>query len=412
MALDPNRPVQFGPRAARRVGASVGHTERHDLARYNGSGPAAFAAALRRRHGLTVKVTGDDSSHEGLWPGVVRLVTRSDSGAVEWADGDPVWLIPADPAGSLTVGQHATAEAVEYGGPDDDPRLILAVGGGGGGGAWFYAELFDRASAPATPGGGEVNADALGYKLVRRKLVGTGKWADDGDPFPEFNAYAAEPFEGFAGTFRVRNNAAGEPSGRGLLVLARESPTEPGSYEFTPVVPEWSLWVVTARTPRSGPPNNLTPPLYTVRLTELIRDLDTGTAGNQEGWREVSPAVELAGCIRAPMREYDESRLSELRPPLQVGTVVQVRPSPTDAGRYELYGASLNKVRVEMVVATCSQCHDPGSGVRVIRTKNAKRTLTIAGADFVMYWEPAGTPEGGIRDNTAGQYQPPFDLGT
>lgn len=321
------------------------------------------------------------------------------------------------------VGGYATAATLrdisdglktEYASAPDQslerwrPGTVAVAGGTAAASDWGYWELYDCQAAAASPGAGEVNADALVYKLVKRKLVGTGKWADDGDP-TDWIAYVAEPADGFAGRFRVRVNTAGEPSGRGLLVLARTSPTESGKMEFTPVVPEWTCWVVTAHTPiprSNGNPLGTTPPLYTLRLVELIRDLDAGTAGNQEGWREVSPAVEVVG-IRAESKRHSENRNSELLAPLLVGQHVQARPSPTDAGRYEITGASNHRMTLKRLVAVCSECISPG----VMRTNNVYDKLLFVADNLRVFRVPPGTGEGGIDDATAGQFDPPKDVG-
>jgi hypothetical protein len=278
------------------------------------------------------------------------------------------------------------------------------------GGGWFYAELYGSQAATDATTGTEVNKDELAYKLVRRKLVGSGRWDDDGEPFADFNAYCAEPKDGFAGRFRVRDDGSGEPSGRGLLVLARESPTEPGKYEFTPVVPEYNFWRVDSYTPRTGPPNNLTPGLYTCVLVELVRDADTGTAGDQEEWRDVSPEVKLEGCIRTPMKMIDDSRISSLRLPIEEDTVVQVRPSPTNKGRYEIYGGSIQKWGKDFVVAVCAECTEFAYPPQIV-VKTAWESLAIFGYDLTVFNMPAGTGGSGERDATAGQFDPPNDVG-
>jgi hypothetical protein len=409
--------MNLDPTTTGRVLGGTLKTERHSLDRYNGTGPRRYGGEVQARHAWPIRIKGEnDGGHTGLWDAVVlehRGYVNNGyvNGTTLWEEGERVWATPL--AGvSLSAGQESLGTLVEFGGVGDDRRLILSVGAGGGGG-WEFYELYDAQTVIEALDPGQVNSDLQAYKMVKRKMVGSGRWEDDGSPFAEFCAFAGEPFEGFAGRFRTRLDAGTEPSGRGLLVQARPSPTESGKWEFTPVATGFDVWRVDVvhPLPRSGGvPVGTDPTYYECVLIEFVPDADAGAAGNQRRWVDVSPEVRLLKCVRTPMKLAEESATSAIRLPLEVGTGVTIRPSPTHRDWHEIVAAhSVQKWTRDFPVAIASCCTEPGVYPPNIITKTAWETLTVLAADLTVFIQPAGTGGAGERNNVTGQFMPPYE---
>lgn len=282
---------------------------------------------------------------------------------------------------------------------------LAQVGGGGTGGGQFYAELTDFSAHLVGTGGGVDDADRIVYSWVERvQNPNDGTW-EDGTLNGEANAYLVEPNNGFAGTLRTRD---GNSAAQGTLVLMRESPTRADTLEFTPVVPQWELYKVTVYTPRVGPPTGVKPykpPIYTLRLIRLTADSDTGTAGDQWGWEEVSPPFDVQ-AMRAPSEVHDADWKNEILTPIEVGQSVLARPSPSFPGYYEMVPWGAMKRQVESKLYTlCVECVESSPGVWTQQVKIAFRKVMTAARDRRTFWMKASTAESGLEDNTDDQFK-------
>jgi hypothetical protein len=99
--------LQFSCNSAKRVVRSSLLVERFDRDLYNGMRPLPGRTDVSQDRIKRVRVTGSDSTYEGLWPGVVEQYLGMNEGVNEWEtvpDSD-IWVIPSDPEAELQFNQ-------------------------------------------------------------------------------------------------------------------------------------------------------------------------------------------------------------------------------------------------------------------------------------------------------------------
>lgn len=159
--------------------------------------------------------------------------------------------------------------------------------------------------------------------------------------------------------------------------------------------------------PPTPPDNGWIGPLYTVRAIEFHREPQVGdpTKTIRYHWRFVPGSEEIENCVRMPIRVHREDYDTEIGFELKAGQTVFIRQSPTEPDFYEIEPFESNNPVVEAFVAgACIECVNV-SGVQKLRLRIAKKKLLVPTNGY-FYWMPGDTPTQGVRDNTAGQWEP------